>query len=56
MNEKLQAVQIRLMGEAKAVNAVAAALVNTGLVSLTGTSQNRDSDGMRIYAVAIPPR
>lgn len=52
---ELQAVQVRLMGEPKAVNAVAAAMVKTGLLSVTGTAKNKDTEGIRVYAVAIPP-
>lgn len=50
----LRGVQIRLMGDAAAVDAVARAMVASGLIAITGGKRN-DDGGMRVYGVAVAP-
>jgi hypothetical protein len=52
---KLQAVQVRLMGDVDSVTAVAKHLASIGAIVTTGSAPNRGDGGLRVYGVAIAP-
>jgi len=52
---QLKAAQIRIMGDADAVQALTQALVDAGYMAVTGSAPNRRDAGLRIYGVGVLP-